>query len=30
MADIPRLYKSISIAETGGEKDPWIRTRVIP
>ena len=27
---VQRLYKAIAAAETGGEKDPWIRTRVAP
>lgn len=28
--DIEEIYKAISFAETGGEKNPWIRTKAIP
>lgn len=28
--DIDRLYSSLQTAETGGEKNPWIRTKVQP
>ena len=28
--DLEDIYKAISFAETGGEKNPWIRTNSIP